>query len=567
MAGPKNFGPFGGGPIGNVPGAVEPIIASGGPNWMGAPGLPGPTGPAGSGGGGGGSTGPTGATGSGGGGGGSTGPTGSTGSTGSGGSPGASGATGPSGATGAGGVTGSTGPTGSTGAGGGSGSTGPTGAQGASGSASTVTGPTGATGTAGAASTITGPTGKTGAASTTTGPTGWTGAQGLASTVTGPTGWTGNQGSQGNASTVTGPTGWTGVTGAASTVTGPTGTTGPSVTGATGAASTVTGPTGATGFTGASSKITGPTGATGTQGAASTVTGPTGWTGPSGFTGANGPLAVTSINPQLSSYVLVIGDAGARIRADTASGPLTLTIPPDSSVAFPIDTMIYVEQDGSNTNALTVTPGAGVTIRAMNGLILNTFFQSGLLTKVGTDVWVFDLWIPAVSGPTGPTGTQLAYVGALTSATTIADTTTPTTGGVTLTGQTMAAGSVWRVRVHGSQTCVSHVTRNFNMSVYWATVQMLVVSAGVFATTAFSAIGFEAEFLIVGTGTTSATVSAMQHNGIGAPSAFDQLFSTGPTLISGIGIGQQTLDLRFWMSTAVSGDSWQVDAVTMERLA
>ena len=394
---------FGGGPIGNVPGAVEPVVATGGANWMGAPGLPGATGP----------------TGGGGGGSGSTGPTGYTGSTGAGGSSGAGGATGPTGYTGSGGSAGATGPTGWTGVGGSAGSTGPTGATGA---ASTITGPTGATG---AASTITGPTGKTGAtgaASTVTGPTGYTGpsvtgSTGAASTITGPTGATGTTGSN---STVTGPTG---ATGAASSVTGPTGT-GQGPTGATGAASTVTGPTGATGqqgaastvtgptgytgpsvtgATGAASTVTGPTGATGQQGAASTVTGPTGYTGPSvtgatGATGSAGPVEVTSINYQNANYQLALSDAGGLVQMDTTSAGLSLTVPANATVAFPIGTLIYVENLGPNI--VTLSPAGGVTIEG-TGLILWQQYQFLVLVKDGTDSWKNILIVPVFSAVAG----------------------------------------------------------------------------------------------------------------------------------------------------------------------
>ena len=431
---------FGGGPIGNVPGAVEPVVATGGANWMGAPGLPGATGP----------------TGGGGGGSGSTGPTGYTGSTGAGGSPGAGGATGPSGATGAGGSAGATGSTGPTGSGGSAGSTGPTGATGAAstitgptgatGAASTITGPTGKTGATGAASTVTGPTGytgpsvtgSTGAASTITGPTGATGTTGSNSTVTGPTGATGAAssvtgptgtgqgptGATGAASTVTGPTGATGQQGAASTVTGPTGYTGPSVTGATGAASTVTGPTGATGqqgaastvtgptgytgpsvtgATGAASTVTGPTGATGQQGAASTVTGPTGYTGPSvtgatGATGSAGPVEVTSINYQNANYQLALSDAGGLVQMDTTSAGLSLTVPANATVAFPIGTLIYVENLGPNI--VTLSPAGGVTIEGA-GLILWKQYQFLVLVKDGTDSWKNILIVPVFSAVAG----------------------------------------------------------------------------------------------------------------------------------------------------------------------
>ena len=164
----------------------------------------------------------------------------------------------------------------------------------------------------------------------------------------------------------------------------------------------MTGPTGATGQQGACLDSHGPTGATGQQGAASTVTGPTGYTGPSvtgatGATGSAGPVEVTSINYQNANYQLALSDAGGLVQMDTTSAGLSLTVPANATVAFPIGTLIYVENLGPNI--VTLSPAGGVTIEG--GLILWKQYQFLVLVKDGTDSWKNILIVPVFSAVAG----------------------------------------------------------------------------------------------------------------------------------------------------------------------
>ena len=208
----------------------------------------------------------------------------------------------------------------------------------------------------------TGPTGATGPGGGATGPTGPTGPAG----ATGPTGPTG--------AGVAGPTGPTGVAGA----TGPTGSTGAGTTGATGP----TGPTGATG----------PAGATGPSGAGATgATGPTGPTG-AGTTGATGPTGangatITAMNVQTGNYTFVLADANVKLVQMNNASAQALTIPPNSSVAYPVGTVLQWEV--INTGAMTVTAGAGVTfVRPANtSLVMAGQYTTGFAIKTATDTW------------------------------------------------------------------------------------------------------------------------------------------------------------------------------------
>lgn len=94
---------------------------------------------------------------------------------------------------------------------------------------------------------------------------------------------------------------------------------------------------------------------------------------------------VIGINSQTgTTYTLVLTDAGKLVRCNNASA-ITLTVPPNSSVAFPVNTVITVEQQGAGQ--ITVTPGSGVTCNAFDGLLSAGQYAGLSLVKVSTDVW------------------------------------------------------------------------------------------------------------------------------------------------------------------------------------
>ena len=93
------------------------------------------------------------------------------------------------------------------------------------------------------------------------------------------------------------------------------------------------------------------------------------------------------INTQTgTSYTLVLSDKGKIIEINNASAN-TLTIPPNSSVAFPIKTRIDIVQYGAGQT--TFVAGSGVTIRSVDDkLALSSQYSSASLYKRGTDEWV-----------------------------------------------------------------------------------------------------------------------------------------------------------------------------------
>lgn len=93
-------------------------------------------------------------------------------------------------------------------------------------------------------------------------------------------------------------------------------------------------------------------------------------------------------NTQTASYTLVLGDAAKAVEMSVASAN-TLTVPPNSSVAFPIGSIIEVLQYGAGQT--TVVAGAGVTIRSPGGkLKLAVQYASCSLRKRATDEWVLE---------------------------------------------------------------------------------------------------------------------------------------------------------------------------------
>jgi hypothetical protein len=113
------------------------------------------------------------------------------------------------------------------------------------------------------------------------------------------------------------------------------------------------------------------------------------------FQPSSGTLSVTELrvaglatsyaveNVQSGSYTCVLADAGKVVAMDNTSSA-TITIPPNSSVAFPVGTVISIAR--INSGALTLQAGSGVTITG----IQSGSFSSGeqiQCRKRSTDTW------------------------------------------------------------------------------------------------------------------------------------------------------------------------------------
>lgn len=86
-----------------------------------------------------------------------------------------------------------------------------------------------------------------------------------------------------------------------------------------------------------------------------------------------------------TTYTLVAADAGKLVSLSNAAA-ITLTIPPNSSVAFPTGTVIALEQKGAGQ--VTVSPGSGVTIQSKSSHTkINGQYAGASLHKQATNTW------------------------------------------------------------------------------------------------------------------------------------------------------------------------------------
>jgi hypothetical protein len=86
-----------------------------------------------------------------------------------------------------------------------------------------------------------------------------------------------------------------------------------------------------------------------------------------------------------TTYTLVLGDAGKIVEIGNASA-ITLTVPPNGSVAYPVGTQITLLQTGAGQ--ITVSGDLGVTLNATPGTKLRAQWSSATLLKRATDTWV-----------------------------------------------------------------------------------------------------------------------------------------------------------------------------------
>lgn len=103
------------------------------------------------------------------------------------------------------------------------------------------------------------------------------------------------------------------------------------------------------------------------------------------FLDVGGTSAVTTVIA--ASYTLVIGDRGKTIGMTSGSAN-TLTVPTNTSVPFPVGTLVWVLQFGAGTT--TVVGSSGVTLRSRAVAPLTVTAQYGIaqLYKVLTNEWI-----------------------------------------------------------------------------------------------------------------------------------------------------------------------------------
>lgn len=96
-----------------------------------------------------------------------------------------------------------------------------------------------------------------------------------------------------------------------------------------------------------------------------------------------------AINAQTgTTYTFVAGDANNFVTASNASAQ-TYTIPPNSSVSYPVGSVLNIIQIGAGQ--VSFAAGAGVTIASTGATAaapkLRTTYSSATALKVATDTW------------------------------------------------------------------------------------------------------------------------------------------------------------------------------------
>jgi hypothetical protein len=87
-----------------------------------------------------------------------------------------------------------------------------------------------------------------------------------------------------------------------------------------------------------------------------------------------------------TTYTLVLADASNKIVELSNTSAITVTVPLNSSVAYPVGSQIMLLQ--TNSGQVTVTGAGGVTVNSNPGLKLRAQWSSATLIKRATDTWV-----------------------------------------------------------------------------------------------------------------------------------------------------------------------------------
>ena len=89
-----------------------------------------------------------------------------------------------------------------------------------------------------------------------------------------------------------------------------------------------------------------------------------------------------------TTYTLALSDNGKLVKLTSASAT-TVTVPPNSSVDFPVGAIIAIVQYGAGT--VSVQGGSGVTVNSTAGSASASFtaqYAGGQLYQIATDEWL-----------------------------------------------------------------------------------------------------------------------------------------------------------------------------------
>jgi hypothetical protein len=103
--------------------------------------------------------------------------------------------------------------------------------------------------------------------------------------------------------------------------------------------------------------------------------------------GTVSPSAALATNAQTgTTYTLALTDANNTMVELNNASPITLTVPLNSSVAFPVGCQVNLLQTGAGQ--VTVVGTSGVTVNGTPGLKLRVQWSGATLIKRGENTWV-----------------------------------------------------------------------------------------------------------------------------------------------------------------------------------
>jgi hypothetical protein len=108
-------------------------------------------------------------------------------------------------------------------------------------------------------------------------------------------------------------------------------------------------------------------------------------------------------NTQSASYTLALADRN-KVVAFNGSGAQTVTIPPESSINFPVGSVVYIARVG--TGSLTLAGGVGVTVSKTGNFAAN---EEIAVRKRASNNWIVIDSEKSLSGSGGSTSTPTGF--------------------------------------------------------------------------------------------------------------------------------------------------------------
>lgn len=97
------------------------------------------------------------------------------------------------------------------------------------------------------------------------------------------------------------------------------------------------------------------------------------------------PVRATLNDQTGTTYTLALTDENKLVTFDNAAA-ITVTVPTDASVAFPVGSKVDLAQIGAGQ--VTVAGDSGVTVQTAQTLLLRAQWSGASLVKIDTDEWL-----------------------------------------------------------------------------------------------------------------------------------------------------------------------------------